>query len=522
MQALSSPPHAVRVNSKNVTYTEEAIRSKYSYSSNRCDITEQGEVVVNPVSTDFEFETTRAVPKTGLLLVGLGGNNGTTISAGILANKLGITWRTKEGVSKPDYFGSITQSSVIRLGTTADGREVNVPMKSVVPMLEPNDMVIGGWDISSLDLAQAMKRAKVIDYDLQRQLYDHMEEIKPMPSIYYPDFIAANQSDRADNVLQGTKRENLETIRQNIRDFKAKHGLEKVIVLWTATTERFSDITDGLNDTEENLLAAIDRGEKEIAPSTIFATAAVLEGCTYINGAPQNTLVPGLIRMAERLGVFVAGDDFKSGQTKLKSVLVEFMVGAGIKPVCITSYNHLGNNDGKNLSAPAQFRSKEITKTNVVDDMVGSNYLLYDHEQQEHPDHCIVIKYMPYVGDSKRAMDEYIGRIFLGGHQTFVIHNTCEDSLLAAPLILDLVILAELMDRVRLRKVGETEWERFHSVLSVLSYLAKAPVVPDNTPLVNALNRQKSCVENLLRAFVGIAPENNMLLEFKTQSLATL
>merc|ERR1711963_1181208 len=138
----------------------------------------------------------------------------------------------------------------------------------------------------------------------------------------------------------------------------------------------------------------------------------------------------------------IGGDDFKSGQTKMKSVMVDFLVSAGIKPTSIVSYNHLGNNDGKNLSAPKTFRSKEISKSNVVDDMVGSNRLLY--QPQEHPDHVVVIKYVPYVADSKRAMDEYSAEIFMGGKQTIVMHNTCEDSLLATPLIYDLVIPAEL------------------------------------------------------------------------------
>lgn len=145
----------------------------------------------------------------------------------------------------------------------------------------------------------------------------------------------------------------------------------------------------------------------------MFAVASILEGSTYINGSPQNTFVPGVVELAEREGVLIAGDDFKSGQTKMKSVLVDFLVSAGIKPVSIVSYNHLGNNDGKNLSEPSQFRSKEITKSNVVDDMVASNRILY--KEGEHPDHCVVIKYVPYVKDSKRALDEYTSEIFMGG-----------------------------------------------------------------------------------------------------------
>merc|ERR1711991_1133045 len=217
------------------------------------------------------------------------------------------------------------------------------------------------------------------------------------------------------------------------------NGLDKVVVLWTANTERFASVQSGVNDTADNLLDAIKANEPEIAPSTIFAVASILEGSIYINGSPQNTFVPGVIELAETHDVMIGGDDFKSGQTKMKSVMVDFLVSAGIKPTSIVSYNHLGNNDGKNLSAPEQFRSKEISKSNVVDDMVSSNRLLYN--EGETPDHCVVIKYVPNVGDSKRAMDEYTSDIFMGGRNTIVMHNTCEDSLLAAPIILDLVIL---------------------------------------------------------------------------------
>merc|ERR1712186_270230 len=113
----------------------------------------------------------------------------------------------------------------------------------------------------------------------------------------------------------------------------------------------------------------------------------------YINGSPQNTLVPGVIQLAGEKGVFIGGDDFKSGQTKMKSVLVDFLVSAGLKPESIVSYNHLGNNDGKNLAEPKQFRSKEISKSNVVDDVVNSNKILYPDPEKDHPGHCVVIKY---------------------------------------------------------------------------------------------------------------------------------
>ena len=125
---------------------------------------------------------------------------------------------------------------------------------------------------------------------------------------------------------------------------------------------------------------------------------------------------PPAVQLAEKHGAYIGGDDFKSGQTKMKSALVDFLINAGIKLTSIASYNHLGNNDGKNLSSQKQFRSKEISKSNVVDDMVAANTVLY--EKDEHPDHVVVIKYIPAVGDSKRALDEYHAEIFLGGHQT--------------------------------------------------------------------------------------------------------
>ncbi|KFO22600.1 Inositol-3-phosphate synthase 1 [Fukomys damarensis] len=177
---------------------------------------------------------------------------------------------------------------------------------------------------------------------LKEQLWPHMEALRPRPSVYIPEFIAANQSARADNLIPGTRAQQLEQIRKDIRDFRYHKELDEVIVLWTANTERFC----------------------------------------------ENTLVPGALELAEQHRVFVGGDDFKSGQTKVKSVLVDFLIGSGLKTMSIVSYNHLGNNDGQNLSAPQQFRSKEVSKSSVVDDMVQSNPLLYG--AGEEPDHCAV------------------------------------------------------------------------------------------------------------------------------------
>ncbi|KAF9421297.1 hypothetical protein HW555_002769 [Spodoptera exigua] len=323
-------------------------------------------------------------------------------------------------------------------------------------------------------------------------------------------------ADRATNLIRGTKYEQYLQVRADIKDFRDKNKLDKVIVLWTANTERFCEVRAGVHDTSENIERALRDNNSEISPSTIFALAAIDENCIYINGSPQNTLVAGVVERAEARGVFVAGDDFKSGQTKLKSVLVDFLVSAGLKPVSIVSYNHLGNNDGKNLSAPKQFRSKEITKSNVVDDMVESNQILY--KPGEKPDHVVVIKYVPYVGDSKRAMDEYTSEILLHGTNTIVVHNTCEDSLLAVPLILDLVLLADLFSRLAFRET-DNSYVRLHAVLSPLAYLLKAPLVASGAPVVNALFKQRANIDNLLRAALALPPNNNLGLEHKVPFL---
>lgn len=523
--------HSIVVDSERTVYTADHITAKFDYRAADVVHTPEGQVKVTPTVKPYEFRTVRKVQKTGLMMIGIGGNNGSTLCATILANKHNISWNTKAGVQTPNYIGSLLRASTVRLGTDpATQKDVHVPISDMLPMVHPNDLVLGGWDISKAPLDVAMRRAEVLDYGLQRQILPLMATIKPLPSIYYPDFIAANQSERADNLIAGDdKQAHLEHIRADIRAFKAKHDLDRVIVFWTANTERYSDIIPGVNDSSDSLLAAIKCSHSEVSPSTLFAVAALLENAPFINGAPQNTFVPGVIELAEKVGGFIGGDDLKSGQTKLKSVLAEFLVNAGIKPLSIASYNHLGNNDGRNLSAEAQFKSKEISKSSVVDDMVESNRLLYKpHDptapqdaskgakgkKGEHPDHVIVIKYMPAVGDSKRAIDEYYSEILGGGRSTINIFNECEDSLLATPLILDLTILTELLTRVQYRNVeGGADFKPLYPVLSLLSYMLKAPLVKPGTDVVNSLNRQRNALDQFLKACLGLEHQGDLLLE---------
>eukprot|EP00922_Rhytidocystis_sp_ex-Travisia-forbesii_P061926 GHVS01091717.1.p1 GENE.GHVS01091717.1~~GHVS01091717.1.p1 ORF type:complete len:609 (+),score=122.52 GHVS01091717.1:94-1920(+) len=590
----------VRVAGPRVRYLPDCIEAVYPYDTVEVVTSEpstpstiasddQEAVTVRPVNREFLIRTDTRVSKTGLMIVGLGGNNGSTLLAGILANRHNISWHTKEGRRSPNWVGSLCMSSTTKLATnTATGEEVFVPLNHLLPMLDPShDIEVGGWDISGMNMADALGRAKVLDYDLQRQLKPLMEVVDvrggggveengrkkmagfsnvPLPAVYISDYIAENQRQRADNVLSGDALHMLMKVREDIRQFKRHKQVERVVVMWSATTERFVEEEEGVNDNVQNLLKSIVNNHREIAPSTIYAVAAILEGCSYINGSPQNTILPCVADLADAFGVFVGGSDFKSGQTKLKSVLVDFLVSAGIRPRSIVSYNHLGNNDGLNLSSPLQFRSKQLSKSNVVDDMVASNPILYPPPLcTSRPDHCVVIKYVPAVGDSKRAMDEYNSEIFLGGESSIAVYNVCEDSLLAVPLMLDLVMLTELCHRIRIRQVGthaaeeevertgakrreikgmvsmiiegrrkpmvngkqqkqqqEDEMPKLHSVLSLLGYLCKAPLVPAGTPVVNALFSQREAIVNLLRACLALPPNNHMLLEYKVHPSALL
>ncbi|KAK2807257.1 Inositol-3-phosphate synthase 1 [Emmonsiellopsis sp. PD_5] len=504
------------VNSPNVVYSDEDIKTRYVYHTTAVTRGADGKYVAAPKESAYDFKVQRKVGKVGMMLVGWGGNNGTTVTAGIIANRRGLVWDTREGKRAANYYGSVVMGSTVKLGTDPEtAEEVNIPFHDLLPMVHPNDLAIGGWDISGMNLSDAMDRAAVLEPSLKEKVRKEMAEMKPLPSIYYPDFIAANQEARADNVVEGSKASwaHVEQIQKDIRDFKAANGLDKVVIMWTANTERYADVIPGVNDTADNLVNAIKSGHEEVSPSTVFAVASVLEDAPFINGSPQNTFVPGAIKFAEQHGAFIGGDDFKSGQTKMKSALVDFLINAGIKLTSIASYNHLGNNDGMNLSSQKQFRSKEISKSNVVDDMVAANSVLY--KKGEHPDHTVVIKYMPAVGDNKRALDEYYAEIFMGGHQTISMFNVCEDSLLASPLIIDLVLIAELMTRVSWKAAGGEKYKGFHSVLSVLSYMLKAPMTPPGTPVVNALAKQRAAVTNIFRACVGLQPESDMTLEHK-------
>jgi myo-inositol-1-phosphate synthase len=208
------------VESPNVVYTDEEIKTKYVYRTTAVSRTAEGKLLATPKETVYDFKVQRQVPKVGMMLVGWGGNNGTTVTAGIMANRQGLVWDTREGKREANYYGSLLMASTVKLGTDAKtGEEINVPFHEMLPMVHPNDLAIGGWDISGMNLADAMDRAAVLEPTLKGLVRKEMSAMKPLPSIYYPDFIAANQEDRADNILPGSQAswEHVEQIRKDIR-----------------------------------------------------------------------------------------------------------------------------------------------------------------------------------------------------------------------------------------------------------------------------------------------------------------
>lgn len=511
------------ISSDSMQYEEAFRTAQFKYVRNKVGVKsfQVGEQTINlphvtQEQTDLLLRTQNKVSKTGIMIVGWGGSNGTTLTAGILANKMNLKWADKNGIHAANYFGSMTQTSTVLIGTDENASEVYSPFKNLLPMLNLADISITGWDINNTTLGEAAFNARVLDIDIQRQLKDVLNKT-PLPSVWYPNFYSQSVNQKVNNILVGTKKENLEKIRQDIQKFRTDNQLETVIVIWSASTERMISVEKGVNTTEEEIMTSIEKDHTSVSPSQIFAVASILEGCPFVNCAAQNTLLPGIAAMAISRKVFIVGDDLKSGQTKLKSVLMEYLIGSGIKPKSIVSYNHLGNEDGKNLTEPETYMSKMISKSNLVDIMTQQNKMLFPG--MEKTEQQVVIRYVPSVGDSKRAFDEYSSEIFMGGTNTMAIYNVCEDSLLAAPLIMDTIVLLELFSRITYKVLStgiECDFERFDPVLSCLGYWFKSPLYAKGSPSVS-LARQRMCLVNIVLACAGIQPNNEMLLEAKIE-----
>jgi myo-inositol-1-phosphate synthase len=490
-------------NSENEIINQNADSIKSSYCERFAEYKEDG--TFDNKLVEHTIETNAKVPKLGLMLVGLGGNNGSTLVAGLLAHKHNVSWESKTGINTPNYYGSFTQCATTKVGIQRlpkNGvKDVYKPIKDLLPMVNPTDIEVTGWDISKENVFDSCKRSHVLEPDLVNKLEDKLKAIVPMKAAFNPEFIAANQSDRVDHALEGTNEEVIEIIREDIRRCKERN--ESVIVLWTANTEMF--LLPEL-ETIEDLNKSIQENFS-LPASVLYCVAAIKEKVLYLNGSPQNTFHPGIIALAKQEGGLLAGNDFKSGQTRFKTAMSDFIIGAGLRLSSVVSYNHLGNNDGKNLSEDKCFQSKKISKSGVLDDAINGNEILYP-EGDKHLDHDVVIKYIPFVGDSKRALDEYSSKIFMGGINTISTYNICEDSLLAVPIMIDMVVLGELFTRMSI------DGNKFGPILSYLSFFFKAPTTNHPEYVINSFNRQRETIVNLLKAASGITPDDATLLSF--------
>jgi myo-inositol-1-phosphate synthase len=431
--------------------------------------------------------------KIGVMLIGMGGNNGSTFVAMVEALKHDLKFKKKGGgFKKVDLFGSLYSHGSLENG---------VLFRDLVRLRDVNDIVVSGWDICGDSIDVCIEKNAVLEPHMVDLLIPYVKQYKPLPALHRSGFIAKNQDIRVDNIFP-SKLSNYDAykmIRSQIQAFKISHNLCKVIVIWTASTERTVtslgwDSWDSY--TYDQLYMELQNDIKmEIPPSMIYCMAALSDECIFVNGSPQHIIVKPILELAKRKKTFVIGEDFKTGQTKLKSVLVDFLVSSGIKPLSIVSYNHLGNNDGKNLSEEPQFESKEISKRTVIDDIINVRRDLYPLSEKSPPDHIVVIKYVPAVGDSKRAMDEYYSELVFDGRSTISIHNTCEDTLLAIPLMFDIVMFSEFFSRV------DDERYIMSENLPLMSFFFKAPAVKMPT---NAFFTQLTGLRNFFRKCVGL------------------
>src|ERR1700722_10735953 len=384
---------------------------------------------------------------------------------GVLTGGLGAVASTalagveliRRGPAEP--LDSPTQMGTIRLGKRTEDR---VPLiRDFVPLADVDQLVFGAWDPISDTAYEAALKCGVLDrYAHIEPIAATLKEIEPMPAVFDQNYVRRLDGS---NVKSGaSKRDLAEALRQDIRDFKAAHFCDRMVVIWCASTEIFLEPGPAHQDLDA-LEAAMDANDESVPPSMLYAYAALKEGVPFINGAPNLTVdVPAMVELAGTAGVPIGGKEFKSGQTLVKTVLAPMLKARMLGLQGWYSTNILGNRDGEVLDDPDSFRTKEETKLGVLDDILQPS--LYP---QLYGDvyHKVRINYYPPRGDSKEGWDNIDIFGWLGYPMQIKIDFLCRDSILAAPLVLDLVLFMDLAQRTGMR--GIQEW---------LSFYFKAPM----------------------------------------------
>jgi myo-inositol-1-phosphate synthase len=380
--------------------------------------------------------------KLGILLVGLGAVS-TTVVAGVLA--------VRKGIAAP--IGSLTQMGTIRLGKRTDGRTPLV--KDFVSLASLDDIVFGGWDIFEDNCYEAACTAGVLEPALLQQIRPEMEAIRPWPAVFDRRYV--KRLDGPNVKKAANKMELAEQVRADIRRFKADNGLDRMVMIWCGSTEIFMTETEA-HQSIEAFERALQSNDVNIPSSMVYAYAALKEGLPYANGAPNLTVdIPALMQLAQQQACPIAGKDFKTGQTLIKTV-----VAPGLKARLLGvngwySTNILGNRDGEVLDDPESFKTKEESKKSVLD------YILQpDLYPQLYKDLCHVVRinYYPPRGDNKEGWDNIDLVGWLGYPMQLKINFLCRDSILAAPIVLDLVLFLDLARRAGLS--GIQEWLSFY------------------------------------------------------------
>ena len=380
--------------------------------------------------------------KLGVLIPGIGAV-GTTFMAGVEA--------VKQGLGQP--IGSLTQLSTIRLGKRTDGRTPLI--KDFVPLAGLNDLVFGGWDIFEDTAYEAAVHAKVLEPGLLEQVKGPLSAIKPMKAVFDQNYV---KRITGPNVKQaGNNMEKAEMLMDDIRQFKQQSGADRLVMVWCASTEVFHK-SAAAHQTIDSFESALRKNDPDIAPSQIYAYAALKSGVPFANGAPNLTTdVPALLDLARERQVPICGKDFKTGQTFMKTLIAPGLKARMLGVSGWFSTNILGNRDGEVLEDPGSFKTKEETKLSVLDHILQPELypMLYKDLY-----HMVRINYYPPRGDSKEGWDNIDIFGWLGYPMQIKIDFLCRDSILAAPLVLDLVLFLDLAQRCGMK--GIQEWLSFY------------------------------------------------------------
>jgi myo-inositol-1-phosphate synthase len=384
----------------------------------------------------------KAEGKLGVLLPGLGAV-ATTLIAGVEA--------VKKGLSQP--VGSLTQMGNIRLGKRTENRYPKI--KDFVPLASLDDLVFGGWDVYSDNVFEAAMKAKVLEPMLLHAVRPELEAIKPMKAVFDRSYVANLDGD---HVKQGaTKADLAKALMDDIENFKEAHDCTRVVMVWCGSTERYLEPSD-VQETVERFEEGLQGNDPAISPSMIYAYAAIKLGVPFMNGAPNLTCdIPALIELARQVGTPIGGKDFKTGQTLMKTILAPGLQARALGIKGWFSSNILGNRDGMVLDHPDNFKTKEVSKLSVLEDILQP-----DHNPELYGDiyHKVRINYYPPHGDNKESWDNIDIFGWLGYSMQIKINFLCRDSILAAPIVLDLALFSDLAKRAGLS--GIQEWLSFY------------------------------------------------------------